>query len=591
MKLKTKNKLSTILKRSLSVTKYCILLNPKLFSVQVSMIIISNMLLWLNLIVPKLLINSLIIENWSKAFLIAGCVFICNLIHIGLTRLVTPYQEYHEELINIEVINKFLEKSYTLQASFFDNEDAYNKYSISFDKCCDIVKNARDVFLQLFSSLLQITAVISIISWINPIIFLLMALVITLSLAIGKKTQEVQYSYQKSIIKQNRQMNFLYRVFHIPNYIRDIRINNLKEFLFKKKRKYNSSLLKQLSYNSKKLSNMSFIQNMLVTFENLFVTSYFIIAYIQERIWLDDFFVAINAYGSFKDAIIKIFSTWNSLYQNDLYITDYLEFMETNLVESSGELKLENGQIKSIEFKNVSFSYPNQNGYALENVNFHIKKTETVMIAGPNGSGKSTIVKLLTRLYSPDQGTILLNDIEISRYNLTDLRKSMSVLLQDYAIYPFSVKENILFNDESFPEAALNSLLSKVGMRSKIEQLKFGTQTYITSQMSDQGVELSGGENQRIAIARTLAHNSGFVICDEISNNLDPKIEFNIYKTMRHLLKSGILVIVSHQLFFAPQMDKILFFNDGRLIEEGTHHELLTKNSMYKDFYELHLRE
>lgn len=254
--------------------------------------------------------------------------------------------------------------------------------------------------------------------------------------------------------------------------------------------------------------------------------------------------------------------------------------------EQVGDRKIYLSDIEKIEFKNVSFSYPNSRTQALHNVSFTISKGERIAVIGNNGAGKTTIIKLLLKLYDPQSGEIEINGTNIKNYDVISLRKTFSVLFQDYTIYPFSIRDNITLGQELSVEKIEYSLQC-VDLLKKIQSLINGIDTPITSQMNNSGVEFSGGESQRLALARIYASSSNFVVLDEPTSNLDPLIEYNLYKSLLSTLGEKTIIIISHRLTFTYKMDRILCFNDGRLIEDGSHDELLKHNGYYAQIYHL----
>lgn len=192
----------------------------------------------------------------------------------------------------------------------------------------------------------------------------------------------------------------------------------------------------------------------------------------------------------------------------------------------------------------------------------------------------------MLKLYTPQAGEIKINGININRYDITSLRKAFSVLFQDYTLYPFSIKDNVALG-RVVSSDQIEYALQSVDMLEKIRALPAGINTSLTSQMLDSGIEFSGGESQRIALARIYASSSDFIVLDEPTSNLDPFIEYKLYKILLSSLNSKTVIIISHRLAFSYKMDRILCFCDGTLIEDGSHEELLKQNGYYSQLYRL----
>lgn len=538
------------------------------------------------IIIPKLVINTMSENNVIGIVYILIFTFLFNLTDAIFEYKLIPYISLQNEIINAKVVNSFLEKSYSLKISYFDDAKNYDKYNIVFDNCCNIYHKTKNILLQFLSSILQIALIISILKWVNKWVFCLMFIVIVISLITAQKTTKIQYEYQKKVTTQNRQLNYIYRLFYIPQFIRDMRINSLKEFIFNKKNKYTEDFMQNVKKNSKTASKVTILQSLITNVESLGIMGYFVYEFFKGKIWLDDFFIAINSYNKLKNAIEGIFSTYTSLYENDLYIKDYLEFMESNETEDKSGKYILNSQINSIEFDSVYFKYPNSKNYILKNVNFKIGKGEKIAILGSNGAGKTTIVKLIIRLYEIDKGRILINNIDIKDIDLVSLRESVSILFQDYSIYPFTILENVALKENADLSFVCKGL-QKVKMLDKIKKMPLFLDTPITCQLSDNGIELSGGENQRIAIARILIRNRNVMVLDEPTSNLDPIIENELYETLINNSADDILIIISHRLTFMQKMDKIICLSDGSIKEMGTHEYLISQNGFYKKMYDI----
>ena len=243
-------------------------------------------------------------------------------------------------------------------------------------------------------------------------------------------------------------------------------------------------------------------------------------------------------------------------------------------------------KIHIIAFENVSFQYPNNTGYSLRDVSFSICEGEQVAIIGKNGAGKTTIIKLLLRLYEPSEGRILINGVDIAEYDISALRKAISVLFQDYSVYAFSIRENLTLG-ASVPEEKIMDALSRVNLLTKVMNLPLKLDTPITNQLYEGGVEFSGGEKQRLALARAYLRNQALFVLDEPTNDLDPFVESTFYEDLLSQTTNTVIVI-SHRITFTYRMTKIICMNEGRIVEMGTPDELLENpKSLYKEMYDL----
>ena len=249
--------------------------------------------------------------------------------------------------------------------------------------------------------------------------------------------------------------------------------------------------------------------------------------------------------------------------------------------------------VKSLEFKNVSFKYPGTDRFALQNISFKVKSGEKTAIVGFNGSGKSTLIKLIMRFYDPTDGEILLNGINIKTFNLKAYRRLVGATFQDFAIFSSTVTENVLLGSPQTESDRLRAekALEDSGVMNKISSLPNGADTMLTREFDEDGACLSGGEEQKIAVARAFASQRPVIILDEPSSALDPIAEYNLYENILKACsecdpkKGKIAFIISHRLSSAALSDNILLLSGGKLAEKGTHRELMAKNGEYADMF------
>ncbi len=259
---------------------------------------------------------------------------------------------------------------------------------------------------------------------------------------------------------------------------------------------------------------------------------------------------------------------------------DYFKILEaeSTAVYGSREPDIKNGF--EIEFKNVSFKYPKSEEYALRNINFKIKRGEKLAVVGRNGSGKTTFIKLLCRLYDPDEGEILINDTNIKEYSRESLNALYSVVFQDYKIFSLTVADNVCASAE-YDREKLYSSLEKANIKARTETMPHKENTYLYKDLEKSGVEISGGEAQKLALARALYKDSPIVILDEPTAALDPIAENEIYSRFNSFVENKTAIYISHRLSSCAFCDRIAVFDNSRLIDVGTHGELLAKDGVY----------
>ena len=253
----------------------------------------------------------------------------------------------------------------------------------------------------------------------------------------------------------------------------------------------------------------------------------------------------------------------------------------------SGGKKAE--KIESVEFKNVTFTYPGAKKPSLKNISLKITDEETVAIVGKNGAGKSTFVKLLLRFYDPDEGEILYNGVNVKEYDIVSLRQRIGTVFQDYKVFALTVNENVLCRECETDEdkTASEQALKNSGAYDKIKTLPKGAETVLTKEFDTEGASLSGGEQQKVAAARMFAHSFDIAVLDEPSSALDPIAEYKMYESLIAATEHKTVIYISHRLSSAVLSDKIYVFDGGEIAESGTHDELMSKNGVYAEMFNM----
>jgi ATP-binding cassette subfamily B protein len=285
--------------------------------------------------------------------------------------------------------------------------------------------------------------------------------------------------------------------------------------------------------------------------------------------------------------IKDLFGSLAGLYEDSLFIGDTFEFL--NLKENIQAVRpvvLTEALKKSISADNLSFTYPGNKIRTIDSISFEIKKGEIIALVGPNGAGKSTLVRLLCRFYDPDSGSIKYDGNDIKNMDPEQYRKFLSVVFQDFMLYNLNAGENIRLGniDESNPDEKINSAASVTGINDLIRTLPDGFSTLIGN-LFDDSRELSWGEWQKLALARALFRDAPVLILDEPSSALDADTEFDIFSRFRAIVKGRTTILISHRFSNVSLADRIMVLDKGKIIETGTHDELMKKSGMYFDMY------
>ena len=286
---------------------------------------------------------------------------------------------------------------------------------------------------------------------------------------------------------------------------------------------------------------------------------------------------------SFVTQTAALVSSFAELSRSISYSIPFMQMLNLpTKVKNTNKKHLE-GTIETIEFKNVSFTYPRQNHEVLSNISFKINKGELISIVGLNGAGKTTIIKLICRLYEPTSGEILINGVNIKDYDLESYNRHIACVFQDYKLLGYSIRDNIAF-DGKMPDKAYE-ILTSLGMKERIDTLPKGIDTMLNKQLEEDATNFSGGQEQKIAIARALYKDADFIMLDEPTSALDPKSEADIYENFNHLTNGKTAIYVSHRMSSSTFCDKILVIDGGKVAAFDSHQNLMKQDTLYRKLF------
>ena len=301
---------------------------------------------------------------------------------------------------------------------------------------------------------------------------------------------------------------------------------------------------------------------------------------------ISGFSVVLSAINSVRTCAEDIARSFAELSNMALYFQNLRDFFEYEPKITSGGKQA--GELESLEIKNVSFKYPHSEKYSLKNVNIKIEKGQTVALVGVNGAGKSTLVKLLLRFYDPTEGEILYNGVNIKEYDVLSLRSKIATVFQDYKTFALSVAENVMCREcDENDKIQAEQMLRRSGAWDKIATLEDGVDTVLTREFDDNGAGLSGGENQKLAVARMFAKDFELAILDEPSSALDPIAEYKMYENLIAATENKTVIYISHRLSSAVLSDKIFVLDGGTVSESGSHAELMARGGKYSKMFTL----
>ena len=494
--------------------------------------------------------------------------------------------------INHVFTKMIFEKSAAMDLGCYDNQKYYQDLVAANNESNIRAWGTYRNFVNLTENLLVLLSLFYIISSLDFVVFVLAVVINVFSFLYQIKLNKMNGEIYNKTMPCKKEIDYVNRMFFLKQNAKDIRMTNIGSVLFDK---LSSSSRKlgdiHAAYGAKKTlvcAGDNLMKKILGDFVTLFYLAYMVLvkcAYtfaVMTALW--------NAYGTIKGNMNHFVHSIKELHNNSIYIEKFIHFMELkNRVVSEKGLKNNADTPITIEFVDVSFSYDGEHKI-LDGLNLKIKANEKVAIVGSNGAGKTTLVKLLLRLYDPDKGKILVNGTDIRDYDVEFYRKNIcSILVQNFQLFALTLYENVKMDmvDKNKDGAELDQALTMVGLGDVAESLPDGGDSDYSREFNSDGVVFSGGQKQKLALARVLLSNKRMVILDEPSSALDPKAESEFNELVFNMLPQRTLVIISHRLSTTKMADRIILIQNGRVAEDGSHSELMKNNGIYAKMFEI----
>ena len=567
-------------------------LNKKLYFVRIPLVLLDSILTFIPIIFVRLILNEITVgKSLARVMTYVLIMVIVNFSINLIKSFISKYDAIQLEKTMYEIKLALGKSVMKMKYSELETPRVKNFISIANKGNCffDVLTCSTGVVFT-FINLLGFTAIIL---TIQPLILILIISVIALKMFIDKKSRNFQFFWNHETATIQRKLNYLMETTIDIRLGKEIRINKIENWIYNKILKHFNEEMFPAERNLMKrvLSLNSLIEISAIIQQALI---YFYLAYrvVFRGMLVGDFSMYLTSIESFSDSVSGFLGNISSLINNGLFVQDFRYCMESTYdyednIAAVNELIDFDKNNFVIEFKNVSFKYPNTENLVLKNISIELSSAESLSIVGLNGAGKTTFVKLLCRLYAPTSGEILLNGIPINTIKYDIYTKLLGVVFQDFKLFSFSIKENITL-DMVADQTKLEKCIKESGLQDKIYSLPQKTETMLYKEFDSNGIEFSGGEGQKLAIARTLYKGSPILILDEPTSALDPIAEYEVYKSFSNISLGKCTIYISHRLSSTRFTDKIVVFSEGRIVEYGTHIELMDINEgIYRNMFSI----
>ena len=510
------------------------------------------------------------------------CIHITAAIHQLCEKQFLPkmYQDFYKRVIK---------KSISMEYSEFERPDFYDKYTRALNECQWRGNNILYFSAYLVAGIASVIAATIIVARVDPWLLLFIVPMVAVSMLFGKKEGDLYYSLDMSNTRDGRIGGYAKRVFYEKKYAAELRLFGIGRLLLSRHEKAYEEMEERTRQIRKKLTVIEALKWILY---NLLST---IFPYLYIAFVLDKGSVQTAAYVAMIPALSTL--SWRtsdavelivSLAKESAFVSNLRQFLSYEPKTNADEL-VKAKKLSDIEIRDMSFTYEGADKPTLHDVNIKIKKGEKIAIVGHNGAGKTTLVKLIMGLYNPTEGTIKISDKKTSEYEPKSLHRRFGTVFQDLQVFALPLSHNVLMrkpkNDDE--RKLVEESLIKAQFGEKLKTLEKGIDTMVTKEFDEKGMGLSGGEAQKIAIARVFARKPDIVILDEPSSALDPIAEYNMYKNMLTATDGETVIFISHRLSATRDADRIYMFEHGTVIEEGSHSELMALGGKYSQMWKL----
>jgi ATP-binding cassette subfamily B protein len=547
-------------------------------------------LLW----VGKLIIDEVILQIsletqdlsqlWTYVGIELGIAVAADL----LNRLINLTDGLIGDLYSNASSEKIIRKTNELTLQQLEDPDFYDKLERARQQTSGRV-GLMSASLSQVQSIISIGSLIAGLIYFEPLLIILLVLSIIPSFINEVKYSSHRYSVARSWTAERRELDYLRFIGANNQTAKEVKLFGLTDYIAARFNKLSGDYYEINKQLSIKQSIYGSLFNILGILSYYGAYIFIIFKVISGTLSIGELTFLSGSFNRLSNNLQGFFSRFTSISESSLYLRDYFDFLDIEVTDQAAAFTPIPGEIKiGFELRNVHFGYAGSDSDVLKGINFTIKAGEKIAFVGQNGAGKTTLIKLILRFYEPTQGEILLDGINIAQFDKQEYRRRFGVIFQDFFKYEFSLRENIavgnieeLNNDPMIQDAAARSLADQV-----VAVMKDGIDQQLGRRFA-KGQELSGGQWQKVALARAYMKNSDIIVLDEPTSALDAQAEYDVFERFIGLTKGKTSIIISHRFSTVRMADRILVLEDGQVAEIGTHEELMAEPKSYEQLFNL----
>lgn len=551
--------------------------------------LIQAMQLLLNVIGLRMIIDAITTGDTNKAYLSILIYALLNLLCTLYYSISLKISSKSFSIIDMKITQEMINASTEINYSCFDDANYYDIHTRALSQASGATQRLVGTYISIVSNIVSIIALTSVIITMISFEFVLLSVLnVVVAYFVILIQNKWNFNFGQKMTPVYRRANYFANLFFERESAKEIRIFQSSHYFSNKYETHKSHAIKETNKFYKKFLIPSYLKDIVFAATSLLTMLLVTRLILFRGATIGMFIATINAVQSLSTQLQSLTSNFPNLVDQSRQIENIRTALESpNNIEHHSPEQITLPQMKNykVTFENVSFTYPGSDKQIFSDLSFIINAGERICIVGENGQGKTTIFKLLLRLYDPDEGAIYINDINIKKYTAKSLRAVCSVMFQDAIIYSTNLTGNISFSDDALNTAS-SGLLKQLNLSDSFSENGAIINKPLTRLFDADGVILSGGQQQKLFLTRTLQKESGLIILDEPSSALDPLIEHELLDIINNNMASQTLIIVSHRLMLCRKADRILVLFGGVITEEGTHAELMNNKGLYCEMFQ-----
>ncbi len=526
----------------------------------------------------------------QRIFVVVGLLallfFACHLVNILLKNCFFPRSDLK---IQSHFMKLAFDKAREVDLECYEDGEYFERHIRALNALKSRPRMVLDAIEMLFGALFGFLALSGLALSLDGFMILFIVLQIVANFVFARKENYERRAYEVELAESNRQADYIRRVHYMPEYAKELRTTNISDVLFKRFITATQNGIRVIKKHGIKCAVYRLFVDAVCTRMGYYLVILFAVfrILVLRNMMIGDGLMVAMAMFSVTEALLDQENSFFQLHEHAMYIGDLKDFLDYKpKIQENGTGAVPVMPVGELRIQNLSFSYFGGSRKVIDDISFTVKGGQTVAIVGHNGAGKSTLVKLLMRLYEPTSGQIYLNGRPISEYKLSAYRDCFSTVFQDFKVFSLTVGENILMRRTAEGDAELlTESLRESGMLDKVSSFPYGPDTMMTREFDEEGVSLSGGQAQKIALSRLYAKDAPIAILDEPSSALDPIAEYELFENMKRICEGRTVIFISHRLSGAVSADVIFMMEHGRIIERGNHESLMRQNGKYAEMF------